>query len=182
MHIQRAHLRTSVPTRHLQVFRSADFCAIAGVNEGDPLTDASDLAFEDVYALAEPAAPVRLGLATDSGSGGGPFLVSRDTGAGRPGAPIFLDSLLTFMGPAGGAREALVFVEVDAAGTIAEVYLHPLAPLVRKQGYALVTIDRESARARLAETARAAFTKGTPITRARGAHCPVDELRPATMF
>ncbi len=181
MHLQRAHQRPSVPTCHLQVFRAADFRVIDGVNEGDPLTDASDLAYEDVYALAEPAAPVRLGLVTDSRTGTGPFLVSRDTGAGQPGAPVFLDSLLIFMGPTGGTREALVFVEVETDGTIAEVYLHPLAPLVRKQGYSLVTIDRTGARARLAGAAGVAHIHGTRITLAGGARGPVESFAQATV-
>jgi len=167
--------RAHVPTRQLPVFRANSFRVIHGVNEGDPLADASDLVYEDVYALAEGARPARLGLTTDPATGA--FRISAESGAGETGARVFLDSLLTFMGPAGGTRDALVFVEVDESGTIGEIYLYPLAPLAQKKGYALVTIDREGARDRLAKTASVAFTRGTRITLANGAQRPIEQLR-----
>lgn len=156
MRLHHAPLRTPALRRHLPVFRATDFRVIDGVNEGDPLTDASDLAYEDVYALAKHAAPLRLGLVTTRAAG--PFAVSRDSGAGRPGARVYLDSLLTLMDPAGGAREVLVFVEVDREGLIDEVFLHALAGFPRGVGHALVTIDRQGAAARLAGTAHTAFS------------------------
>lgn len=167
---------TSVPTRHLQVFRAGDFRVVSGVNEGDPLGDASELAFEDIYALAEEARPVRLALA--AGPGDGAFRVGDETGAGQPDAPVYLDCLLTFMGPAGGTRDALVFVETAPDGTIAEVYLYPLAPLTPKRGYALVTVDRQGGHARLAGIASVAFTRGTRITLAGGSQRRIEDLRP----
>ena len=136
---------------------------IQGVNEGDPLADASDSAYEDVYTLAgsrTPRAP-RPRPRPDQRR----FRVAADSGTGTPGARVFLDSLLTFMGPAGGTREALVFVEVDRDRTIAEIYLCPLAPFAPKQGYISGHHrPRRVPRARLAETAAVAFTRGTRIT------------------
>ncbi|MCB1355620.1 MAG: hypothetical protein KDK53_03675 [Maritimibacter sp.] len=172
----RVPLRTRLPARHLPVFRGRDFRVIEGVNDGDPLTDARELLHEDIYALTDRAEPVRLGLIT--GPGAGPMLVSSDSDAGTPGAAVFLDSLLTFMGPAGGPRETLVFVEVDAEGLIAEVYLHPLAPLTRKQGYTLITIDRDGAAARFAAIASVAVIPGTPIPFASGIQRPDETLCP----
>lgn len=170
------HSQAELPIRHLGVFRAETFRVSLGVNEGDPLGDASELLHEDVYMLDEGAASVRLALASDESPA---FRVAADSAAGRPGAPVYLDSLLTFMGPMGDTREALVFVEVDApTGMISEVYLHPLAPLEAKTGYALVTIDRETARARLAATAAVAFTRGTQITMADGRQVPIEEIRP----
>lgn len=166
-----------MPSRNLAVFRARDFRVIDGVNEGEPLTEASDLAYEDVYALEESAGTVRLGLVTANTSG--PFPISRDSDAGKPGARVYLDSLLTFIGPAGGARDALVFVEVDADHTIAEVYLFPLAPLARTQGYALITIDRDSAAARFASAARTAFARGPWSAAAALGACRFDAGRRA---
>ena len=156
---------------HLQVFRSRDFRVVEGVNEGDPLSDARDLLHEDVYALNEEAWPVR--LAVLAGAGSGPLRVGRDSTAGAPGARLFLDCLLTFMDPTGGPLDALVLVEVDAEGLVAEVYLHPLAPLARTRGYALVNVDRGGAAARFESMAH-------PF-RARGARTVLVDgpLRPA---
>lgn len=169
-------MQAQVPVRHLPVYRAGDFCAVHGVNEGDPLADASDLVHEDVYALAEGAAPSRLGLATDAATGS--FRIADDSAVGQPGATVFLDSLLTFMGPAGGTRDLLLFVEVDGQGAIAEIYLYPLAPLKPKRGFTLVTIDTVRAHQRLAETATVAFTRGTRITMANGAQVRIEDLRP----
>jgi hypothetical protein len=169
-------IQADLPIRQLSVFRAEAFRVVHGVNEGDALTDASELLHEDVYALDEAARPVRLGLATDETP---VFRVAADSAAGQPGAPVHLDSLLTFMGPAGETREALVFVEVDpASGMIAQIYLLPLAPFSGKTGYTLVTIERENARARLAATATVAFTRGTQITMADGRQVPIEAIRP----
>lgn len=176
------------PLRHLPVFRARDFRVVHGVNEGDPLADAAELVHEDIYALTDDARPSRLALAIDAAAApagatntAAPgFRIGADSEAGRPGAAVYLDSLLTFMCGAGAARDALVFVEVDARGAIAEIYLYPLAPLAPKTGYTLVTIDRSGARARLAETATIAFTRGTRITLAGGAQVPIEVLKPGT--
>jgi len=166
----------------MAVFRARDFRVIDGVNEGDPLTDAADLAYEDVYALDDCAVPVRLGLVTaQADHAAGPFLVSPDSGAGRPGARVYLDSVLTFLGPMGGARDVLVFVEVDTDDTIAEVYLSPLAPLARAQGYALITIDRSAAPDRLARAMPATRPCDMRVTRAVAPHRPAQDHRSAIM-
>ncbi len=161
------------PTQHVPVYRAAQFRVTNGVNEGDPLADASELVHEDVYTLAEAARPVRLDLIADPANGG--FRVSPDSGAGQPGAQVFLDCRLTFIRPTRGTRDALVFVEVETDGTIAEVYFHPLAPLTPANGYALVTIDRTGAMARLAGTATVGVTHGARIP---AADTPRSQSRP----
>ncbi|SMH56013.1 Hint domain-containing protein [Maritimibacter sp. HL-12] len=169
-------IEADLPIRQLSVFRAEAFCVVHGVNEGDALADAADLLHEDVYAFDEAARPLRLGLCTDTAQ---EFRIAADSATGQPGAPVHLDSLLTFMGPAGETREALVFVEVDpASGTIAQVYVLPLAPFAPRTGYTLVTIEREGARARLAATATVAFTRGTHITMADGQQVPIESIRP----
>lgn len=166
-----------LPVRHVSVFRAEEFRVSHGVNQNEPLADASELLHEDIYSLDEIAQPVRLGLCAEDSAGA--FLISAVSEAGRTGAPVYLDSLLTFMDASGDTREMLVFVEVDPAeGTIAQVYLYPLAPLLAKTGYTLVTIDTEGARARLAATATVAFTRGTRITMADGRQVPIEDLAP----
>ncbi len=166
-----------VPVRHLSVFCADVFRVAHGVNDGDPLADASELVHEDIYMLGEDARPVRLALAPADEAGA--FRVGADSAIGRAGAPLYLDSLLTFMDAAGETREVLVFVEVDdREGTIAQVYFHPLATLAEKTGYTLVTIDRDGAADRLAASATIAFTRGTRITMADGRQVAIETLAP----
>jgi hypothetical protein len=169
--------QAGMPVRHLSVYEANSFCVVEGANRGDPLSDASDLVHEDIYELSERAATKRLALAVDESDGS--FRVAETTETGQPGAPVYLDCMLTFMGPERDACEALVFVEVDAdSGMIAEIYMLPLAPFAVKTGYTLVTIDRESAPARLAASAAVAFTRGTKITLANGCQRAIEDLQP----
>lgn len=166
-----------MPVRQLSVFHAEAFRVRHGVNEGEALADASELVHEDIYMLDEEAQALRLALATEDD--GGTFRISHDSATGEAGAPVYLDSLLTFMDTTGETREVLVFVEVHTTeGTVAQVYLYPLAPLAPKTGYTLVTISRDKARARLAATATVAFTRGTRITMADGRQVPIEDLKP----
>ena len=91
-------------------------------------------------------------------------MVRDDYDVRLPGAPVFIDSLVTYMSPDGETVEALILVEVEGeSGTIAEVYLHPLAPLAPRTPYTLVTIDRENGRQRLAEAAEGQFVGRHPF-------------------
>jgi hypothetical protein len=163
-----------MPVRQLAVFAAEQFRVMRGANQGDALGDASELVHDDVYELDPEARPERLGLAMSED--GCSFRIGPDSALGRAGAPVYLDALLTFMGK-GGTLDALVFVEVDPAnGAIAEVYLHPLDRIAPKSGYALVTIDRAGAGARLAASAMVAFTRGTRITMADGRQVPIEAL------
>ncbi len=165
-----------LPVQSLVVYPAEAFRVTLGVNEGDAICDASDLVMEDVYALDAGARGQRLAVATDDSTG--TFMIGADSELGRPGARLFLDCLVTFMGPNGSHDEALVLIEVDALGAIAQVYLHPLSPLVPKVGYTLVTVDTKRARERLAESACISFTQGTRITMADGRQVPIEDLRP----
>lgn len=133
--------RDDWPVWQLSVYRSQGVRAVEGVNEGDPLTDATELVHEDVYALAPGAVPLRLGLIVPGAPG--PFRVARLSDAGRAGAAVHLDCRLIFMASDRARLDALVLVELDAAGLIAEVYLCPLSPPDRSRTYTLVTIDRD---------------------------------------
>ena len=71
--------------------------------------------------------------------------------------------------------EVLVLVEVDDAGCG-----HRLCPAAGaadpRMGYALVGIDRDTARQKFAQVACVSFSRGTHITMASGAQKPVEEL------
>ncbi|MGH1368857.1 MAG: Hint domain-containing protein [Maritimibacter sp.] len=168
-------LPDDLPVRHLSVYVADGFRVTHGVNEGDALTDASDLLLEDIYELDAAAPAARLSLAM--GEDARDVHLTGESGLGTPGAPVFLDSLVTFMDPDGETLEALVLVEVDApTGTISEVYLHPLGAIHAKTPYTLVTIDTQSARERLAQSASVSFTRSTHITMADGRQKPIEDL------
>ncbi len=165
------------PIQSLQVLCSDSFKVSHGVNQGDALSPGRDMVMEDVYMLSEHATTRRLALIHDEVTGA--FAVAAETSTGQPGAALFLDSVVTFMGPNGTTDEALILVETDPeTGAIAEVYLHPLSPIHPKTGYTLVTVDQDGARAKLAESACVSFTRGTNITMADGRQVPVEDLRP----
>lgn len=169
--------QTLAPVRHVTVFPAEAFRVVQGVNEGDPIADASDLVLEDLYQLAAGSQPARLALTL--GGEDGAFRIAPTSPAGLSDAPVYLDCLVTFMATDGTIVEALVFVELEpAGGTIAQVWLHPLAPLRNKTGYALVTVDRDKAALRLAAEAAVAFTRGTRITMADGRQVKIEELQP----
>lgn len=158
----------------LPVFRARQFRVVQGVNEGDSLTDASELILEDSYML-DNAPAGHLAITTPSDSGMLNVVVGSELGS--HGAPVFLDCLLTFMPPHGDTHEALVLVETTPErDRIAEIYLHPLTPFTPGVPYALVTIDTEGARAKLAEAACVSFTRGTQITMASGQQMPIEKL------
>ncbi len=158
----------------LQVFRSADLKVTHGANLGDPLSFASELVPEDTYELATHADLQRLALRADAGA---TFRIAPQTMTGLPGALIHLDSALTLMSPDGQMTEVIVLVEVDDAGDVTEIYGLPLSPLVPRVPYTLVGIDRDGARAKLAQIACVSFTGGTQITMASGEQRSVEALR-----
>lgn len=152
---------------------AAYFRVVEGVNLGEPLSFADDVLLEDNYQLGADAPRIRLTLRI--ADGGGMFTVEDNSEAGEPGATVVADSCLTFMSPDGATQDAVVFVELDG-DAVAEVYLLPLAPLEPKTNYTLVTIDTDIPRAKLAEVACAAFTRGTNITLASGELRPIETL------
>ncbi|MBV7379138.1 Hint domain-containing protein [Maritimibacter dapengensis] len=168
--------RAYLPTRHLVIYPADGFRVTHGVNEGDAITDAAELVHDDVYELAKGAAPTRLAVAMEKADA---LTIASDTGIGRPGAPLFIDSVVTFMAPTRTMLEALLLVEVEPeGGTISNVYLHPLGQIETGVKYSLVTIDRDGGAKRLAESASVAFTRGTHITMGDGRQVPVENLTP----
>ncbi|WP_299558047.1 Hint domain-containing protein [uncultured Sulfitobacter sp.] len=160
-------------SQSVPVYVAAQFHATDGANMGDLLSFANELILDDVYELAFGAEPARLSLiARDDAT----FSVGHDTAIGTPGATLHLDCALTFMSPDGAISDALLLVEVDGDGQIAEIYLLPFIALGSKVEYRLVGIDRDGARRKFAQVACVSFTHGTHITLASGEQRPVERL------
>ena len=166
--------RSQNATFSLPVYLSDALTVVNGANLGDALSFAEELVPSDVYALSPDAQIKRLSVQPD---GDETLVVARDTAAGHPGATLHLDACLTLMSPDGQTTEVLVLVEVDDEGGVVEIYALPLDALRPKTDYALVTIDRDSTRAKLAELACVSFTRGTHITLANGAQKPIEHLQ-----
>lgn len=167
---------TSLPIHTLQVYRADVFRVSHGVNQGDAIGAAGDLVHEDIYELIQTAEQKHISMTIDEDTGA--LAIGANSELGHTGAALYLDCLVTFMGPHATTEEALVLVETDSAtGTIAQVYLHALTPFLPKTGYTLVTVDQTGARAKLAESACVSFTHGTNITMADGRQVPVQALR-----
>ena len=157
----------------LPVYPAASFLVTEGANLGDTLSFADELMLDDVYGLAPGASSIPLAIEPQDKS---TFSVALSSENGRPGAILHLDCMLTLMTPDGTTTEALVLVEPDEDGTVAEVYLLPFAQLAPRMPYALVGIDTRPAPDQLAQMACARFTRGTRITLATGEQRPIEQL------
>ena len=166
------------PAQSIPVFQAMDFRVVSGANLGDALSFAAELDLDDVYELTAQARPARLSLVMH---GTGPFTIGAESEIGLPGAHVHLDCALTLMSATGGTTDVLVFVEVDDAGHVADIYAMPLAQIAPRTGYALVGVDRDGALRKFAQAACVSFTRGTHITMARGEQIQVEDLRPGDM-
>lgn len=162
------------PIQSIPVYRADAFTVINGANFGDEISPMDDLMLADIYGLDLDANLRRLSLETHTD---GSFHIAGDTELGRPDGQIHLDCTLNLMSPDGLTTEALVLVEVDETGHIADVYLLPLAPLFPKTDYSLVGMDRDSARQKFAQVACVSFTRGTHITLGSGAQVRIEDLK-----
>lgn len=156
----------------MPVYPGHKFAVSSGANLGDALSYADDLVLDDLYRLL-PDTDLRRLVVTLEGDN---FRVSPDTDIGDVGASICLDCAITLMSPDGNIAEALVFVELDADGHVQELYLMPLVPLVERTDYALVGIDRTTARKKLAQVASVSFVRGTKITLGSGKQVAIEDL------
>ncbi|RBI70588.1 hypothetical protein DQW77_13640 [Roseovarius sp. TE539] len=169
---------TTNAAQSVPVYHAGDITVVHGANLGDQLSFAAELELDDTYELSEKAHQYRLSIVT----GEGPALtIGNDTALGRPGATLHVDCCLTLMSGSGETNEVLVLVEVDTRGDVEAIYALPLAPLTPRIGYALVGIERDSARRRLAEVSCVSFSRGTHITMASGEQRPVEALQVGDM-
>lgn len=162
------------PVQSIPVYRADAFAVTNGANLGDEISPMDELMLDDIYGLALDASRHRLSLQTRSD---GSFAIARDTELGRPGADIHLDSVLSLMSPDGQTTEAIILVEVDGTGHIADVYLLPLAPLAARTDYTLVGMNREKTHQKFAQIACVSFSRGTHITLGSGAQVRIEDLR-----
>lgn len=167
-----AHTRPA-PAQSVPVFRATDMVATDGANMGDTLSFAAELMLDDVYELQSGAAQTRLSLLP---LGPTRFRVADDTLISTPGAEIFLDSALMFMSPDGQTQEALLLVEVDDQGDVADIFLLPLAGLETKTEYRIVGVDTQTAEQKFGQVACVSFTRGTHITLASGEQRLIEDL------
>ncbi len=168
-----AHNTSLKQPQSVPVLRGDALTVTNGANMGDPLSFADEVQPDDIYTLAADATRERLSLMP---MGQGRFIVAEGSEVGQRGNRVFLDSALTFMAPDGATTEVLVLVEVDGAGSVAEIYALPLAAMTPKGDVTLVGIDRENAQKKLAQVACVSFTRGTMITVASGAQVPIEDL------
>jgi len=169
-----AEPRTDTPVQAIPVYPARALRVTAGANLGDPVSDMEELHLDDIYELTAEAQRRRLEL-MPLGDGG--FEIAPDSELGRPGALTHLDCALQFMSPDGLMTEALILVETDPEGLIAEIYLLPLDQMQPKTEYALVGMNREAARVKFAQIACVSFTRGTRITLATGAQVRIEDLK-----
>ena len=168
------HMRNSAPAYSLPVFRAADFNVIEGANLGDPLSYAAELMLDDVYGLTPRSQSFELAIESVEGSA---YRIANSSKNGQRGATVHLDCTLTLMSPDGRTTDALVLVETHVDATISDIYLLPFASIVPRMPYALVGIDTKTAPEQLAQRACARFTRGTRITLASGAQCPIEDIK-----
>lgn len=167
--------RDAFSVQSLLAYPAEAFCVDFGVNMDEPIGAFEDLVLDDVYTLARGTAPQRLSLVAEAGGG---FRVHRNTEIGTPGARLFLDCALTLMPEVGDSCEAIVIVEVDPEGMMAQAYVLSTSPLQAQTGYRLLHACRDEARQVLARMTCVSFTRGTRITMATGAQVAIEDLRP----
>ena len=158
----------------LSVFRAEHFRVVNGANLGDPVGFAGEIELDDIYRLSPVAHEVTLRVVPHPDR---PFSVAPGTEVGEPGAALHLDCALTLMSGDGETTEAIVLVETDDEGDVADTYLLPLAPITPKRDYALVGIDTENALSSFAQQACVSFTRGTLIALATGEQRAVEDLK-----
>ncbi|GAA3871198.1 hypothetical protein GCM10022404_21400 [Celeribacter arenosi] len=161
-----------LPKQSVGVFDAQSFRVTHGVNRTDPIGPAPDLELADVYQLSSDAERARLSIEV----GDDQLYVANDSDVGTAKARLFFDSCVTFMSERGGSLEALVVIETDDEGHVENCYFLPLSEVSEETDYTLVDIDTENARARLAEIAYVAFTRGTHITMADGIQTRIEDL------
>ncbi len=169
-----AHKNGTLPGFRVLVYRAGDFTVISGANLGDQIADAHHLELADVYGLRAQAAQIHLSIAPDA-SGASCYSIARTSEIGTPGAALHLDCVATFMAEAGAMAEAIIMVET-LDGLISEIYLLPLAPIVPKQSYTLINIDRTVGASVLAQLACSSFSRGTHVLCAGGIQIRIEDL------
>lgn len=159
--------------RTLSVHSASALSVTEGANFGDMLSFADELNLDDTYQLSGLVAPQRLCIEPDKN--GTHFRITPDSGLGKAGNLIVLDSVLTFISPEGIDINVILLVEVHADHA-ANVYFLPMAGMKVSCDYRLAGIDKEGVAEKFAQLACVSFSRGTRITLASGEMRRVEEL------
>ena len=131
-----------------------------GANEGDELSIAIEVSFDDIYMLQPLSRLQRLSIRiSDAG-----LIVDPRTEIGNSSNAVFIDSRLIFISDVGETIEALTLVEVDENQLINNIFLMPLSEVNLGLKYQLIEIDIETQAERFAQTGCVFFAKGTRIS------------------
>ena len=158
------------PGHACQIFRAADLFVASGSNQGDDLGGPDDVDLGDVYHLDHRATPLRLVVSQPIGQN---QRVAPGSAVGFPGQKIQLEVRLTLMAPDGDKVE-LVVMRLDDGQRL----VLPLSPLGAQMDYTLLAVEPAPTNLMLADLLCLSFARGTMITLADGAQCPVETLRP----
>ncbi len=157
------------PGQVVQVFLADDIYVAQGANVGDSLQAPQVPCLGDVYELEPDARPVRLVLAP---SGDGGLTLAAGSERGAPGDAVAALATLTLMAPDGG-RVDLTTLRVGP-----QVCVLPLSPLAPRTEYTLLALAAAPTATDLVNLLTVSFARGTRITLASGAQCPIEDLRP----
>ena len=166
-------------TQCLPVYKSEAFRVSNGANLGDAVSFADEMVLDDIYRVTKHP---QLQMLQFEQSATPPFSISAKSDVGVPGAPLHVDCCVTFMSGQGVTCEAIILVETDGHGDVAEVYLLPLANFTPKGDYALVGISRNDALQKYAQVACMSFARGTRIATANGMQKPIEQLQVGDMI
>ena len=158
------------PGHACQIFRAADLFVASGSNQGDDLGGPDDVDLGDIYQLDHRATPLRLVVSQPIGQN---QRVAPGSAVGLPGQKIQLEVRLTLMAPDGDKVE-LVVMRLDDGQRL----VLPLSPLGAQMDYTLLAVEPAPTNLMLADLLCLSFARGTMITLADGAQCPVETLRP----
>lgn len=158
-----------LPGRACQVLAAEDIRVTQGVNAGEVLEGPESACPGDLYCLQPAHRPLRLLISPGEG---GPQ-VAPGSAVGREGDPLRLEARYALMS-ADGNQVELVLLTLPGGGRFAL----PLSPMAARTDYTLLKIEPAPRDIGLADLLCISFARGTLITLATGAQCPIEHLAP----
>lgn len=159
-----------LPGRACQVLAAEDFRVTQGANAGEVLEGPERVCPGDLYALDAAHRPLRLLIAP---GGEGAPQVAPGSAVGRAGEVLRLEARYAFMSADGNQVELVVLALPDGAR-----FALPLSPMAARTDYTLLKIEAAPRDIGLADLLCISFARGTLITLATGAQCPIERLAP----
>lgn len=159
-----------LPGRACQVLAAEDIYVTQGVNAGEVLSGPQNVCPGDLYCLEAAHQPLRL-LVAPGGENG--QLVAPGSAVGHPGDVLRLEARYALMSADGNQVELVILTLPDGAR-----FALPLSPMAARTEYTLLKIEAAPADIGLADLLCISFARGTLITLATGAQCPIERLAP----